>query len=166
MLVCHRIDLSTSPRADNALVVGRVPSFSKLADWSTSPRAYSARWSVQSPDLQTGRPDDQSPSIPCSVVGAVPRSPNWQTGRPVPEHTMLGGRCSPQISKLADWTTSPRAYRARWSVQSPDLQTGRLDDQSPSIPCSVVGAIPRNVDLPPIFVPYFEKSILSHKLVT
>jgi len=97
MLICHRIDLPTSPRA------------------------CSARWLVQYLDFQTIRLDDQSPSMQCSVVGAVPRSPNWQTGRPVPEHTVLGGRCSPQISKLADWTTSPPAYSARWSVQSPDL---------------------------------------------
>jgi len=119
MLVYHRIDLSTNPQADNALVFGTVPSSSKLADWSTSPRAYNARWSVQSPDLQTGRLVDQSPSIQCSVVGTVSRSPNWQTGRPVPEHTVLGGRYSPQISKLAVWSTSSRAYSARWSVQSP-----------------------------------------------
>jgi len=119
MLVCHRIDLSTSPRADNALVFGAVPSSSKLADWLTSPRAYSDRRLVRYPDLQTGRLDDQSPSIQCSVVGAVPRYPNWQTGRPVPEHTVLGGRCSPQISILADWTTSPQAYSAWWSMQSP-----------------------------------------------
>ena len=83
-------------RADNALVIGIVPNSSNLADWSTSPQAYSAWWSM--------RP---------------PRSPSWQTGRPVPEHTVLGGRCSPQISELTDWATSPRAYSARWSAQSP-----------------------------------------------
>jgi len=99
MLICHRIDLSTSPQA------------------------CSARWLVQYLDFQTGRLGDQSPSIQCSVVGAVPRSLNWQTGRPIPEHIVLGGRCSPQISKLADWATSPRAYSARWSVQSPNLYT-------------------------------------------
>ena len=109
--------LINQSRADNALVIGIVPNSSKLAGWSTSPRA-------------------------CS------------------------GRCCPQISELADWATSPRAHSARWSVQSPDLQTGRLGDQSPSIRCSVVGAVPRNVDPPPIFVCYFEKSILPHKWVT
>ena len=108
------------PVPEHTMLGGRCsPQISKLADWTTSPRAYRVRWSVQSLDLQTGRSDDQSLSIPCSVVSAVPRSPNWLTGRPVPEHTVLDGRCSPQISKLADCTTSPRAYHARWSVQSP-----------------------------------------------
>jgi len=129
------------------------PQVSKLADWSTSPRAYTARWSVQSPGtsvLQAGRLVDQFPSVQCSVVGAAPRSLNWQTGRPVPERILLGGRCSPQVrqsSKLADWSTSPRAYSTRWSVQPPHLQTGRLVDQSPSVYCSVVGAVPRYVIL-------------------
>ena len=96
------VRLINQSRADNALVVGIVPNSSKLAGWSTSPRAYGAWWSVQPPDLQAGGLDDQSSSIECSVVGAVPRFPNWQTGQPVPKHIVLGGRCSPQISKLAD----------------------------------------------------------------
>ena len=89
----------------------------------SSPRACSAWWLVQYPDFQTGRLIDQSPSIQRSVVGVVHRSPNWGTGRPVPEHTVLGGRCSPQIYRLADWATSSRAYSARWSVQSLDFHT-------------------------------------------
>jgi len=44
------------------------------ANWSTSPRAYLARWSI-----------------------TVPRLSNGRTGRPVPEHIMLGGRYSPQV---------------------------------------------------------------------
>ena len=107
---CLPLDrLINQSQADNALVVGIVPNSSKLAGWSTSPRAYRARWSVRPLDLRTGGLHDQSPSIQCSVVGAVPRSPNWWNGRPVPEQTVLGGRCSPQISKLADWTTSSKA---------------------------------------------------------
>jgi len=111
--------LMNQSRADNAFVVGIVPNSSKLTGESTSPQAYSARWSVRPPDLRTGGLGDQSPSIQCSVVGVVPRSPNWRAGRPVPEHTVLGGRCSPQISELAYCAASPRAYSARWSVQSP-----------------------------------------------
>jgi len=149
-------------RADNALVIGIVPNSSKLVGRSTSPRVYSTRWSVQAPDLQSGGLGDQSSSIQCSVVGADPRSPIWRTGQPVPEHTVLGGRCSPHISNLADWATSPRAYSARWSVQSPDLLSGRLGDQSSSIQCSVVGAVRRNVHPPPIFVCYFEKKASYH----
>ena len=73
----------------------------------SSPRAYNAWWSVQSLVLQTGRLVDQSPSVQCSVVGAVPRTPNWQTGRPVSERIVLDGQCSPQVSKLTNWSTSP-----------------------------------------------------------
>jgi len=111
--------------------------------------ARSKKFKLSSPreshaHLPSDRLINQSPSVLCSVVGAVPRFPNWQTGRPVPEHTVLGGRCSPQIFKLADWATSPQAYSAQWSVQSPDLQAGRLGDQSPSIHFSVIGAVPRS----------------------
>ena len=34
---------------------------------------------------------------------------------------MLGGRFSPQALNLVGWSTSPRAYGARWSVQSPRM---------------------------------------------
>ena len=44
-----------------------------------------------------GRLVNQSPSISCSVVGTVPRMANGQTGRPVLEYFMLGGRYSPQV---------------------------------------------------------------------
>ena len=94
------------------------------AGWSTSPRAYHAWWSVQSPDFQMSGLVDLSPSVSCSVVGTVPRLSNERAGRPVPERIILGGRYSPQTFKWAGWSTSPRAYHARWSVQSPDFQMG------------------------------------------
>jgi len=139
MLVCHQIDLSTSPE--------------QITLW----------WLVQSlilPNWRAGRPVPKRTVLGGRCGPQISKLADWTTS---PEHRVLGGRCSPQISKLVDWTTSPRAYSAWWSVQSPDLQTGRLDDQSSSIQCSVVGAVPRNVDPPPIFVCYFEKSILPHK---
>ena len=128
MLIYYLIDLSFW-RAGRP-VLGRTmlgdrysPQIPELTDWATSPRASSARWSVQSlnsrtnrlghqspsikcpvvgavPEFRTNRLGDQSPSIKCSVVSAVPEFPSWQTGRPVPEHTLLGGRCSP-------WTVDP-----------------------------------------------------------
>jgi hypothetical protein len=70
---------------------------------------------------------DQSPSIYCSVVSTVPRMANEQTGQPVLEYILLGGRYSPQDGEWADWSTSPRVCHARWSVQSTELsneQTG------------------------------------------
>jgi len=73
------------------------PQDVEWADWSTSPRACHARWSVQSPGCRMGRLVDQSLSMSCSVVGIVLRLSNGQTGRPVPEHVMLGGRYSPQV---------------------------------------------------------------------
>ena len=66
----------SSPRADNALMSGIFLNSSNLVGWSTSPRAYSARWLVRLPDPRAGGLGDQSPSIQCSVVGAVPRSPS------------------------------------------------------------------------------------------
>jgi len=66
-----------------------------------------------------------------------------QTGRSVPEHFVLGGRYSPQDVEEEDWSTSPRAFHARWSVQSPRCRKSRLVDQSLSISCSVVGTVPR-----------------------
>jgi len=68
------------------------------ADWSTSPRAYHARWSIQSPDSQMGEVVDQSPSARRSVVGIIDQDVN-----------------------LADWSTRPRACHARWSVQSIEM---------------------------------------------
>jgi len=133
---------STSPRAYSARWSVQFPD-SQLAGWSTSPQVYGAWWSIQSPSSQTDRLVDQSPSLWRLVVGTVPRFSNWQAGRPVPESMALGGRYSPQVLKLAGWSTSPRAYGARWSVQSPDSQTGRLVDQSPSLWRSVVGTVPR-----------------------
>ena len=70
------------------------PQIIDWANWSASPRAYHARWSVQSPDYRLGEVVGQSPSISCSVVGTVPGLSIGRTGRPVPEHIMLGGRYS------------------------------------------------------------------------
>ena len=110
------------PVPEHITLSGRYsPQTFKWAGWLTSPRAYKARWSVQSPNFQMGRLVDQSPSIQCSVVGTVRKLSNGQAGRPVPKHTILGGRCSPQTFKWAGWSTSPRAYNARWSVQSPGM---------------------------------------------
>ena len=52
------------------------------------------------------------------MVGTVSEFSNWWAGRPVPERIVLGGRCNPQTLKLVSWSTSPRAYSARWSAQS------------------------------------------------
>ncbi len=54
---------------------------------------------------------------------------------------MLGGRCSRWSSESIDWATSPRASSAWWLVQSLEFRIDRLGDQSPSIKCSVVGAV-------------------------
>jgi len=105
------------PVPEHTVLDGRYSSRFHWTDWSTSPRAYRTQWSVQFP-VSLGRLVDQSLSIPCSVVGTVPGFIG-QTGRPVPVHTVLRGRYSPQLH-WADWSTSPRAYRARWPVQSPD----------------------------------------------
>ena len=111
-------------------------------------------------------PINQSLSVSCSRFGTVPRfskdvtnqpvpqygvlggrcSPRLsrgQTGRPVPEHLMLGGRYSPQDVEWVDWSTSPRACHARWSVQSPGYRMDRLVNQSLSMSCSVVGTVLR-----------------------
>ena len=66
-----------------------------------------------------------------------------QTGRPVLEHFVLGGRYSAQDDEWADWSTSPQVYLAQWPVQSLGWRMGRLVNQSPSISCSVVGTVPR-----------------------
>ena len=65
--------------------------------------------------FRADRLGDQSPSIKCSVVGAVPEFSNWWAGRPVPERIVLGGRYNPRAN--------------------------RLGDQSPSVECLVVGAV-------------------------
>jgi len=91
---------------------------------------------------------NRSPSTSCSTIGMAPEfskgqtSQNRRTGRPVPEHIMLDGRYSPQIVDWVNWSASPRACHARWSVQSPDCRLGELVGQSPSISCSVVGTVP------------------------
>ena len=121
---------------------GAVPRLSKDQTSRPVPERR-ARWLVQSPGCRKSRLVDQSPSISCSVVDTAPRLSKEQTGRPVPEHIMLGGRYSPQDIDKADWSTCPRAYHARWSVQSPGCRKRRLVDQSPSISCSVVGTVPR-----------------------
>ena len=64
-----------------------------------------------------------------------------QTDRPVPKRIVLSGRCSPQTFEWGDWSTSPRAYHTRWSIQSLDFWMSGLVDQSPSISCSVVGTV-------------------------
>jgi len=153
-LICDWVGWSTSPRAYHAhwSVQSPVDKWAgwsvqslvdKLAGWSTSPRVYHARWSVQSPDFQMNGLVDQSPSVSCSVVGTVPRLSNDRASRPVPERIMLGGRYSPQTFKWSGWSTSPRAYHARWSVQSPNFQMNGLVDQFPSVLCSVVSTVPK-----------------------
>ena len=85
----------------------------------TSPRAYHAH-------LRPKRLIDQSPSI--SYLSAMEQthrpvselSKLW-VGQPVLESIVLGGRYSTQTLKLVGWSTSPRAYSARWSVQSPGM---------------------------------------------
>jgi len=141
LLLCLRKpinqSLSTSCSRSSA-----VPDFQKMRLISQSPNmAYSVVNAIT--DCRKGRLVDQSPSISCLVVRTVPRISNGQTGGPVPERLMLGGRYSPQDIKWADWSTSPRASHAWWSVQSSGYQMGRLVDQSPSISCSVVGTVPR-----------------------
>jgi len=151
-------------------VVGTVNRIVERTDWSTSPQACYAQWLVQSTELS-----------------------KEQTGRPVPKHFMLGGRCSQpncrknrlvdqspsmlcsvvgtvnRIVERIDWSTSPRAFYARWSVQStkllkeqtdrpvpehimlggrysqPNCRKNRLVDQSPSMLCSVIGTVNRIV---------------------
>ena len=96
----HRLSRGRAgrPVPEHLTLGGRYsPQDAKWTDWSTSPRASHARWSVQSPGCRMGRQVDQSPSMSCSVVSTVPRMSNGQTGRPVPEHVMLGGRYSPQV---------------------------------------------------------------------
>jgi len=48
------------------------------------------------------------------------------------------------ICHQIDLSISPRAYSAWRLVLYPDFQTVRLDDQSPSMQFSVVGAVPRS----------------------
>jgi len=101
----------SSPRASHA----HLPSnrLINLTSWSTSPRVYNSRRSIQPADSRTNRLGDQSPSIKRSVVGAVP----------------------------TNLSTSPRASSARWSVHFLKFRVDRLGNQSPSIKCSVVGAV-------------------------
>ena len=77
----------------------------------SSPRAFYAR-------LPSNRLINQSRADNALVIGIVPNSSNlagWSTSPRAYSARWYG----PQISELVDWTTSPRAYSARWSVQSP-----------------------------------------------
>jgi len=74
-------------------------------------------------------PINQSLSASCSRLGTIPRLSKDETNQPAPEYRVLGGRCNQQVVESTDWSTSPRAYYAWWSVQSPSVsngQTGRL----------------------------------------
>ena len=101
----------------------------------------------ESSNFQTSGLVDQSPSRSCSEVGIVSVLSDVQSYRPVPEHIMLGGRYSPRNFGCVDLSTSPRAYNARWSVQSLDFWMCRLIDQSSSMSCSVVGTVPKFLDV-------------------
>jgi len=123
-LVCNWMETAKQSPSMSSSTIGTAPIFSKD---QTS---------------QISELVNQSLTISCSVVGTVTSLSIVRTGRPVPELIVLGGWYSPHLVDWANWSTSPRAHRAQWSVQSPVCRLGELVHQSPSVSRSVVGTVP------------------------